>query len=248
MIRTTALLAFLCTPFVAHAQSRPSILFPRGSWTFQTYAAYASENNEQLFSGTVGGGYCIFDNFCLNLEATGYGIAQEGPDTGAADLALDPRTPDVVYAVLWEVRQAPWENADFRGGGTGIFKSSDGGTTWRPINKGLPTFDADRLGRIRLTIAPGNAKRLFATIEATRKAGLYRSDDAGESWQLVNDDPRITILRANREHLPLHLFAAAAHHFQLFAFHRTISFSLFKRSFISSTSRLGVLMPCADFF
>jgi photosystem II stability/assembly factor-like uncharacterized protein len=105
---------------------------------------------------------------------------------------MDPRNPDVLYAALWEARQGPWENADFRGPGTGVYKSVDGGTTWREINKGFPTFEADRLGRIGLTIAPSEPNRLFATVEADRKAGLYRSDDAGESWYIVNSDPRVT--------------------------------------------------------
>jgi photosystem II stability/assembly factor-like uncharacterized protein len=131
-------------------------------------------------------------------------VLYQGPDTGAADLALDPQNPDIVYAVLWEARQAPWENADFRGAGTGIFKSSDGGTTWRPINKGLPTFEHDGLGRIGVTVAPSNARRLFATVDAQRKAGLYRSDDAGESWQLVNDDPRIAMRESDVAEVSVH--------------------------------------------
>jgi photosystem II stability/assembly factor-like uncharacterized protein len=113
-------------------------------------------------------------------------------DTGAADIVMDPRNPDVLYAALWEARQGPWENADFRGPGTGVYKSTDGGSTWRPINKGFPTFEQDRLGRIGLAVAPSEPKRLFATVEANQKAGLYRSDDAGESWYLVNADPRVT--------------------------------------------------------
>lgn len=113
-------------------------------------------------------------------------------DTGAADLVIDPKNPDVLYAALWEARQGPWENADFRGPGSGVYKSTDGGATWRPINKGLPTFEQDRLGRIGLAVAPARPSRLFATVEADRKGGLYRSDDAGESWVLVNDDPRVT--------------------------------------------------------
>ena len=113
-------------------------------------------------------------------------------DTGAADLVIDPQNPDVLYAALWEARQGPWENADFRGAGTGVYKSTDGGSTWRPINKGFPTFETDRLGRIGLTVAPSEPKRLFATVEANQKAGLYRSDDAGDSWYLVNDDARVT--------------------------------------------------------
>ena len=119
-------------------------------------------------------------------------VLYQDPDTGAADIVMDPANPDVLYAALWEARQGPWENGDFRGPGSGVYKSTDGGTTWRPINKGFPTFEQDRLGRIGLTVAPSEPKRLFATVEANQKAGLYRSDDAGESWYLVNADPRVT--------------------------------------------------------
>jgi photosystem II stability/assembly factor-like uncharacterized protein len=119
-------------------------------------------------------------------------VLYKDPDTGAADIVIDPLNPDVLYAALWEARQGPWENGDFRGPGTGVYKSTDGGSTWRAVNKGFPTFDQDRLGRIGLTIAPSDPKRLFATVEASQKAGLYRSDDAGESWYLVNGDPRVT--------------------------------------------------------
>ena len=78
------------------------------------------------------------------------------------------------------------------GPGSGLYKSTDGGTTWRPIVKGLPTFAEDGLGRIGITVAPSDPRRLFATVEAKRGAGLYRSDDAGETWALINADPRVT--------------------------------------------------------
>ncbi len=119
-------------------------------------------------------------------------ILYKDPDTGGVDVAFDPSNPDTVYGVLWEARQGPWENGAFSGPGSGIFKSTDGGTSWRPIVKGIPTFDQHGLGRIGVTVAPSEPKRLFATVEATREAGLYRSDDAGESWYRVNADPRVT--------------------------------------------------------
>ncbi len=113
-------------------------------------------------------------------------------NTGGVDVALDPADPQTVYAVLWEARQAPWENGVFTGAGSGVYKSIDGGTTWRPIVAGLPTFEGDGLGRIGIAVAPSLPTRLFATVEARSRGGLYRSDDAGETWRLVNDDPRVT--------------------------------------------------------
>ena len=113
-------------------------------------------------------------------------------DTGGIDLVFDPTDAEIVYAVMWEARQAPWENGVFSGSGSGIFKSTDGGGTWRALTNGLPTFADDGLGRIGITIAPSDRTRLFATVEARQNGGLYRSDDAGENWVLVNDDPRVT--------------------------------------------------------
>jgi photosystem II stability/assembly factor-like uncharacterized protein len=119
-------------------------------------------------------------------------VLYKDPDTGAADLVLDPANPDTVYAALWQARQAPWENGAFSGPGSGVFKSIDGGTTWQPIMNGMPTFANDGLGRIGISVAPSNPRRLFATVEARAHGGLYRSDDAGASWLLINDYGRVT--------------------------------------------------------
>ncbi len=119
-------------------------------------------------------------------------VLYKDENTGGIDLVFDPSSARTVYAVLWEARQGPWENGVFTGPGSGVFKSTDGGDHWRPIDKGLPTFAEDGLGRIGITIAQSNPKRLFATVEADRKGGLYRSDDGGESWYLINDNPLVT--------------------------------------------------------
>jgi photosystem II stability/assembly factor-like uncharacterized protein len=111
-------------------------------------------------------------------------------NAGAADVALSPGDSATVYAVLWESRQGPWENAVFTGEKSGLFKSTDGGRSWRPIKAGLPTF-ADGLGRIGITVAPSDPRRLYATVEARVGAGIYRSDDAGETWRRVNSDSRV---------------------------------------------------------
>jgi photosystem II stability/assembly factor-like uncharacterized protein len=121
-------------------------------------------------------------------------VLYKDENIGAADLAFDPTNPQTIYAVLWAARVAPWEvrsGASIYIAGSGLFKSTDGGNTWHQLTKGLPTA-AEELGRIGIAVAPSQPNRLYATIEAKRSvAGIYRSDDAGESWQQVNDDRRI---------------------------------------------------------
>ncbi len=119
-------------------------------------------------------------------------VLYKDEDTGAVDVVLDPADARTLYAVLWQARQGPWENAAFEGPGSGLFKSTDGGDTWKPLTNGLPTFGEDGLGRIGIAIAPSNPRRVFATVAAKKKGGLYRSDDAGETWTLVNSDERVT--------------------------------------------------------
>ncbi|HJQ22995.1 MAG TPA: glycoside hydrolase [Blastocatellia bacterium] len=112
-------------------------------------------------------------------------------DTGAMALAFDPTNAQTVYADLWSARQGPWENGQWQGPGSGLYKSTDGGATWRQLTKGVPTFEQG-LGRIGFSVAPANASRLYATVDAAPQlAGLYTSDDAGESWRRVNEDPRL---------------------------------------------------------
>ena len=112
--------------------------------------------------------------------------------TGAIDLAFDPRNPQIVYAVLWQAQQGPWENGAFGGPNSGLFQSTDGGATWKPIGAGLPTFAKDTLGRIGIGIAPNDGNRIYALVEARGQAGgLYRSDDAGASFRKVNGEQRI---------------------------------------------------------
>jgi photosystem II stability/assembly factor-like uncharacterized protein len=111
-------------------------------------------------------------------------------NTGAIDLAFDPGNPDTVYAVLWAARQGPWENGEWQGPASGLFKSTDGGTTWRQLSGGLPT-PAEGLGRIGIGIAPGDPNRMYALVEA-KPSALYRSDDAGTTWKRLNTEERVS--------------------------------------------------------
>jgi photosystem II stability/assembly factor-like uncharacterized protein len=115
-------------------------------------------------------------------------------NTGAADLAFDPANPKTIYAVLWAARVAPWEirsGESFVAPGSGLYKSTDGGSTWSQLTKGLPSSDDGGLSRIGIAVAPSQPGRIYATVEAKKDAGIYRSDDAGESWRQVNSDHRI---------------------------------------------------------
>ena len=117
-------------------------------------------------------------------------VLYKDENTGAIDLAFDPANAQDVYAVLWAARQGPWEyNNAYIGATSGLFKSTDGGATWQPLTRGLPTA-ADGLSRIGIGLAPNDPKRIYAWVTA-RTSGLYRSDDAGASWTQMNTEPRV---------------------------------------------------------
>ncbi|HYS20189.1 MAG TPA: glycosyl hydrolase, partial [Gemmatimonadales bacterium] len=124
--------------------------------------------------------------------ATWQPVLTKDENTGAVELAFDPANPQTVFAVLWAARQAPWEvgSSWTLSANNGLYKSSDGGTTWRQITAGLPSA-GDGLGRIGLAFAPSAPLRAYAVLGATKGGGLYRSDDGGESWRRVNGDPRL---------------------------------------------------------
>jgi len=107
-------------------------------------------------------------------------------NVGASDVQIDPSNSNIVYASLWESREAPWENGVFNGDGGGIFKSIDGGKTWNQLTKGLPPG----IVQANIAIAPSKPSTLFAAVRTKTIAKLYRSDDGGENWTGTTDDPR----------------------------------------------------------
>ena len=122
-------------------------------------------------------------------------VLYKDENTGGSDIALDPSNPDVVYACLWEAREGPWEDGNqFNGTGGGLFKSTDGGNTWKQLSNGLPKG----VVQVNVAIAPSQPSRIYVTLGTTQPGayasgaglGFYRSDDAGESWYRVTDDPR----------------------------------------------------------
>ena len=112
-------------------------------------------------------------------------------NTGAVQVLIDPNHTNIVFATIWAARQGPWENGAWDGEASGLYKSMDGGNTWKKITKGFPTTTEDGLGRIGFTIAPSNSNRMYATVDAAKKGGIYRSDDGGETWYMLTSDARL---------------------------------------------------------
>ena len=111
--------------------------------------------------------------------------------TGCADLAIDPENPLVLYASMWEHRRTAWS---FESGGenSALYKSNDGGQSWKKIHNGFPKGN---LGRLAISVAPSKTNILYTVIEAENDSekGLYRSEDYGESWNQLNNDFEITV-------------------------------------------------------
>jgi photosystem II stability/assembly factor-like uncharacterized protein len=143
---------------------------------------YGPNNERGIFRSTDGG-------------KTWLNVLSVDENTGGSDIEMDPSRPDVLYASMWEMREGPWEdNNQFAGTGGGLFKSTDSGSTWRPLTRGLP----NNLTQINVTIAATEPNRLYATVATTEHGeygsgaglGVYRSDDAGENWHVITTDPR----------------------------------------------------------
>ena len=107
-------------------------------------------------------------------------------DAGAVDLTLDPNNPRILYASTWNARRTPYSLSS-GGNGSALWKSADSGKTWKEISKNKG-FAKDTLGIMGVTVSPVDSERVWAIVENKEKGGVYRSDDGGETWNLLNSD------------------------------------------------------------
>jgi photosystem II stability/assembly factor-like uncharacterized protein len=109
-------------------------------------------------------------------------------DTGAIDLAFQPGDANVIYATLWQTRRPPWNiYPPSNGPGSGVYKSTDGGDTWKQLTgHGLPAA----VGHVGLALSDAAPQRVYAMVDG-EAGGLYRSDDGGANWKHTSGDPRI---------------------------------------------------------
>jgi len=157
---------------------------------------YSASEQRGLFRSTNGG-------------RTWSKVLGPNANVGAVDVVIDPSDSKVVYATLWNTRRPPWFTyAPTNGPGGGLFKSTDGGTTWTRMTKGLPP---EGIGRSAIAVCPSEPKRLYAVIDClvpepgapaapaaaggfappTGQGGVFRSDDAGASWRRLSGDPAL---------------------------------------------------------
>jgi len=117
-------------------------------------------------------------------------VLDQGPDIGVSDLAIATEDSKLLFATTWRSHRPPWSTyAPLDGPGSGLFRSQDSGQSWsRLTGNGLPEGD---WGRTAVAVSP-NGKRVYALISASKKPGLYRSDDGGNTWTLQNEDRRLT--------------------------------------------------------
>ena len=157
------------------------------------------KNPDRVFAAVLGHPYGTSEQRgvyrSLDGGQTWQRVLSRGANIGASDVEIDPQNPLVVYAALWEARLAPWEDHNqYTGTGGGLFKSTDGGTTWKQLAGGLPANGV----QFDIAIAPSRPSRLYVTLSTTEEAeyasgkgnGLFRSDDAGATWTAITTDDR----------------------------------------------------------
>ncbi len=110
-------------------------------------------------------------------------------NAGAVDLIMDPNNPRVLYASTWNVRRTPYSLSS-GGDGSALWKSTDSGETWKEISKNKG-FAEGTLGIIGVTVSPANSDRVWAIVENKEEGGVYRSDDGGETWNLINSERKL---------------------------------------------------------
>ena len=139
--------------------------------------AYAPDNERGVYKSTDGG-------------ATWTKVLDQGPDIGVSDLAIAADESKLLFATTWRTRRPPWSTyGPLDGPGGGLFRSQDSGQSWsRVVGNGLPEGD---WGRTAVAVS-ASGKRVYALISASKKPGLYRSDDGGSTWTLQNEDHRLT--------------------------------------------------------
>ena len=104
-------------------------------------------------------------------------------NTGCSDISIDPQSPNILYAGMWQFRRYP-DFFESGGPGSGLYKSTDGGASWNELTKGLPDVEK---GRIAVAVAPSRPSRVYSVVESDGDTSLYRSDDLGTSWEQVNN-------------------------------------------------------------
>ncbi len=118
--------------------------------------------------------------------------------SGVSSLSMDPNNSRVLYAAFWDHQRMPWKVRS-GGPGSGIWKTSDSGESWTQLSEGLPD---SLMGKIGVVVSPASSSRVYAIIES-QQGGLYRSDNSGRTWKLINED---RVLRA-RSWYYMHIFA-----------------------------------------
>ncbi len=107
-------------------------------------------------------------------------------NTGCSDMSIDPKNPETIFAAMWQVDIRTW-NLNSGGEGSGIYRSKDGGKTWEPLRNGLESGPSHPIGKTSIDVSYTNPKRVYALVE-DKEPRLYRSDDGGDSWKLMQKD------------------------------------------------------------